>query len=75
VPKTLAPDGGELDAYLLGIKKPVKKAKGKCIAIIHRLNDDDDRITIVPDDLDLSDEEIAKVVHFQEQWAKYKIIR
>jgi inorganic pyrophosphatase len=48
VPDTKAPDGEEIDAYFLGIDKPVKKAQGKCIAIIHRLNDDDDKLVVVP---------------------------
>ena len=41
VPGTKAPDGDEIDAYLLGVFEPVKEYEGKCIAIIHRLNDDD----------------------------------
>lgn len=75
VPKTKAPDGGELDAYYLGVKKPLKKAKGECIAIIHRLNDDDDKLVIVPQKKKLDDGEIKKAVHFQEQWFEYEIIR
>ena len=31
----LAPDGEELDAYVLGINKPVKQYTGICIAIAH----------------------------------------
>lgn len=36
IPNTLAPDGEELDAYVLGVDRPVNKFKGKCIAIIQR---------------------------------------
>ena len=36
VPHIKAPDGDELDAYYLGVSEPLKKAKGVCIAIIHR---------------------------------------
>ena len=48
VPKTKSSDGGELDVYLLGIFDPVKKFTGRCIAITHRTNDDDDKLIIVP---------------------------
>ena len=43
-----APDGEYLDAYYLGIDYPVDKANGICIAIIHRKNDDDDKLIVVP---------------------------
>lgn len=76
IPDTLAPDGQELDAYYLGVNKPLEKAKGKCIAIIHRLDDDDDKLIVVPvEKKGITDEEIEKVVHFQEQWFKHKIVR
>lgn len=75
IPDTKAPDGGELDAYYLGVNKPLKKAKGRCIAIIHRLNDDDDKLVLVPNKKKLDDSEINDAVHFQEQWFEYEIIR
>ncbi len=76
VPNTKAPDGEELDAYLLGVDKPVDEFTGKCIAIIRRSDDDDDKLVIVPENSkDMSDEEILGLVNFQEQWFKPKIIR
>ena len=48
VPNTKASDGEEIDAYVLGVDKPLQEFTGKCIAIIHRLNDDDDKLVIVP---------------------------
>jgi len=44
----MAPDGEELDAYLLGIDEPVKEYTGVCIAIAHRRDNDDDKLIIVP---------------------------
>lgn len=68
VPGTRSADGEELDAYYLGVSRPLHTAQGRCIAIIHRLNDDDDKLVIVPGpQVNLSDDEIAKVVNFQEQ--------
>jgi inorganic pyrophosphatase len=41
VPNTISGDGEELDAYLLGVFEPVDDYNGKCIAIIHRTNDNE----------------------------------
>ena len=46
IPKTKAPDGEEIDAYLIGSDKPVKAAIGKCIGIIHREDDNDDKLVV-----------------------------
>lgn len=76
VPDTKAPDGEEIDAYLLGVSEPVKEFAGKCIAIIHRKDDDDDKLVIVPKDIkELSDEDILKSVNFQEKWFDSVVIR
>lgn len=75
VPRTRAPDGEELDAYFLGVDKPVKKAKGVCIAIIQRPKDDDDKLVVVPKGVTLTDREILKAVHFQKQWFEHEILR
>jgi len=75
IPNTKSPDNEELDAYYLGIEKPIKKAKGLCIAIIHRTNDNDDKLIVVPKGIKLSDEEIEKQTKFQEKWFKHIIIR
>ena len=76
VPGTQSADGEELDTYYLGVSRPLHTAKGKCIAIIHRLNDDDDKLVVVPEtQTDLTDDEIAKAVNFQEQWFDSEIRR
>lgn len=76
IPGTMAPDGEEVDAYILGVAEPVNEFTGKCIAIVHRINDDDDKLIVVSDiSLDITDEEIEKAIFFQEQWFKSKIVR
>ena len=76
VPGTQSADGEELDAYYLGVSRPLHAAEGRCIAIIHRLNDDDDKLVVVPKtQMDLTDSEITQAVNFQEQWFDYEIIR
>ena len=72
----IAPDGEGLDAYYLGVDHPIKTVRGKCIAIIHRLKDDDDKLVIVPiEKKSITDEEILKATNFQEQWFNHEIIR
>ncbi|MEI7424654.1 MAG: NUDIX domain-containing protein [Candidatus Staskawiczbacteria bacterium] len=76
VPGTKAPDGEEVDAYLLGIDKPVESFTGKCVAVIHRKDDKDDKLVVVPENMEaMTDEEILKAVNFQEKWFDSVVIR
>ena len=68
VPNTISGDGEELDCYLLGVFEPVDEYEGKCIAIIHRLDDDDDKLVIVPSDKEYDDSAINALVEFQERF-------
>ncbi len=75
VPNTISGDGEELDAYLLGVFEPVEDYEGKCIAIIHRTNDDDDKLVVVPPGKNYSDDAIDALTEFQEQYFEHIIIR
>ena len=75
VPNTISGDGEELDCYVLGVDKPLDSFTGKCIAIIHRTNDNDDKLIIVPDGMNFTDEEIRNLTNFQEKYFKSIIIR
>lgn len=75
VPDTPAPDGDDLDAYLLGVFEPVEQFNGRCLAIIHRLNDNDDKLIIVPDGRQYSDAQIIALTEFQERFYRSTIIR
>jgi inorganic pyrophosphatase len=68
VPGVLAPDGDELDAYVLGVRTPLAEFCGHCIAIIHRRDDDDDKLVVVPEAIWLEEGEIRAQVRFQEQF-------
>jgi len=70
-----APDGEDLDAYILGVDVPVARFEGKAIAIVHRLKDDDDKLVVVPDGQEVSDEEIEKSTEFQEKFFEHIIVR
>ncbi len=69
----MAPDGEEQDAYILGVTVPVKTFTGKIIAVIHRLDDVEEKWVVAPENLWLSKEEIEKAVSFQEQFFKTEI--
>lgn len=75
IPNTIGGDGEELDCYVLGVDKPLDSFTGKCIAIIHRINDNDDKLIIVPDGMNFTDEEIRNLTNFQEKYFKSIIIR
>ena len=63
------------DCYVLGEYKPLKEYRGKCIAIIHRLNDDDDKLIIVPENKTFTNSEIRLLTDFQEKFYESEIIR
>lgn len=75
IPGTISGDGEELDAYILGIKIPLEEYDGRVIAIIHRTNDDDDKLIVVEDGKSYSDDEIRKQTDFIEKYFESIILR
>lgn len=75
VPNTISGDGEELDCYILGIYEPLKTFKGKCIAIIHRTNDDDDKLVLAPENKTYTNTEIRALTDFQERYFESELIR
>ena len=75
VPHQPAPDGDDLDAYLLGVFEPLQEFTGRCIAVIQRQDDDDDKLIVVPDGRNYSDAQIMALVEFQEQFFRPVIVR
>ncbi len=75
VPNTISGDSEELDAYVLEIYEPLETFTGKCIAIIHKTNDNDDKLIIVPENKTFTDEEIKVLTDFQEQYFTSIILR
>lgn len=73
IPNTISGDGEELDCYVLGIFEPLNEFDGKCIAIIHRTNDNDDKLIIVPEEKTYTSEQIEALVEFQEKFFKHEI--
>lgn len=75
VPNTISGDNEEIDCYVLGIHDPIDTFTGKCIAIIHRLNDNDDKLIITSEDKNFTDSEIRVLTDFQEKFFESEIIR
>ena len=75
IPNTVSGDGEELDAYVLGVCEPVDTFEGKCIAIIHRTNDDDDKLIVVPHGKYYTNDAIEALVEFQEKFFEHEILR
>ena len=73
IPGTISEDGEELDAYVLGVFEPIKEFTGKCIAVIKRLNDNDDKLIVVPEDKMYTKEQIRALTEFQERYFKSEI--
>ena len=71
---TIAPDGEEQDAYILGIACAVESFTGKVIAIIHRRDDVEDKWVIAPEGMMFSKQEIEALTHFQEQYFDTEIV-
>ena len=75
LPGVPAPDGEDLDAYLLGVFEPVDEFTGVCIAVVHRFDDPDDKIVIAPEGVDYTDDQIMALTEFIERWYKSEVIR
>lgn len=75
IPNTVSGDGEELDAYVLGTFEPIEEYKGVVIAIIHRLNDDDDKLVVTPPSKNYTNDQILALTEFQERWFDVEIIR
>ena len=75
VPNTISGDGEELNAYYVGEFGPVSEGKGKVIAIIHRTNDDDDKLIVSKEGFNYFDDAIKALTEFQEKYFESVIIR
>ena len=75
VPNTISGDGEELDCYVLGIFEPLDKFRGKCTAVVHRENDNDDKLIIVPENKEYSNDAINALIEIQERFFEHIIIR
>jgi inorganic pyrophosphatase len=74
-PGVMAPDSEELDAYIVGVFEPVNEFVGGCIAVIQRLDDQDDKLILAPSDKEYTDEQILALTEFQERFFTPVVVR
>jgi len=74
IPNTISGDGEELDAYVLGEFKPLDTFHGVVRAIIHRTNDNDDKLIVTNIDKNYSREQIFALVEFQDGYFESEIV-
>jgi inorganic pyrophosphatase len=67
--EVFSPDGEEIDAYVLGVTEPLASFNGRCIAVIHRLDDNEDKLVIAQDGKNYLIDQIREMTHFQEQFS------
>ena len=73
IPGVFGGDGEEMDMYLLGVDGPVFKSSAQIIAVVHRLDDEEDKLVGAPVGTHFTKAEIEKSVAFQEQYFKTEV--
>ena len=73
IPDVIGGDGEELDVYLLGVNEAVSQYTATVIAVIHRLNDNEDKLVAAPKGLAYYKEQILEAVRFQEKYFESEI--
>lgn len=69
-----APDGEWQDVYILCVYEAVNSFEGKVIAVIHRLDDIEDKWVVCPDEYSFTKEEVFEATEFQEKYYKIEIL-
>lgn len=64
----IAGDGAEQDVYVLGVNEALSEFSGRVIAVLHRLNDVEDKWVVSVDGRTYGREEILSAIEFQEQY-------
>ncbi len=75
LPNVPAPDGEDMDAYVLGVFAPLDTFTGHCIAVIQRNDDNDDKVIVVPEGKSYSDDQILSLTEFQERFFQPTVTR
>jgi inorganic pyrophosphatase len=74
IPHTMSGDGMEIDAYILGEEKSLKRFRGKVIAVIHRKDDVEIKLVVAKEGSSYTKDEIERAVSFIEQYYDHEII-
>ncbi|MCM1991514.1 inorganic diphosphatase [Oceanirhabdus seepicola] len=74
IPNTVAGDGEEIDAYVLGEFEPLERYTGRVIAIIHRKDDDEDKLVVARDSISYSKDQIEALTEFTERFYDSEVL-
>lgn len=74
IPNTISGDGEEIDAYIVGEFLPIETFEGYVIAIIERVDDNEDKLVVCKEPNKYNKEQIKALVEFQERFFKSNII-
>ena len=61
------------DVYILGEDKPLKTYHGRVVAIVHRFDDNEDKL-VVYNHGNISADQIEEAIEFQKKYFKHEII-
>ena len=73
VPGLMGGDGEEQDAYILGVNEPIKIYNDEIIAILHRLNDVEDKWIVLDESDNYIKDEIEKIIDFKEKYFEHEL--
>jgi inorganic pyrophosphatase len=65
---TVAADGDPIDAYIVGVSKPIAAMHGVVVGLVLRADDNEDKLVVAPTGRRFSIAEIEQMVTFQEQF-------
>lgn len=74
IQNTISSDGEKIYAYVLGVYEPIKKFRGRVIAVIKRKNDDKDILVVAKTINSYSADDIEILTKFQERLFDTEII-
>lgn len=74
IPGTVSGDGEEIDVYILGEFEPLKDYKGKVIAVIHRKDDNEDKLVAAREFNNYTKDQIIALTEFQERFFDTEVI-
>ena len=74
IPNTKAGDGMEIDAYVLGVFKPIEKYEGVVIAVIQREDDAEDKLVVADELNKYNKDQIYALTEFTERFFISEIV-
>lgn len=68
LPGVMGGDGDEQDVYVLGIREPLERFRGRIIAAVRRRDDNEDKLVAAPEGVTFTREQIVEAVYFTERY-------